>query len=213
MMEEENFESFIEGKEYNSKIKTNILNDFIESKEVEEKKKIKEKKNLNTFDLMKFISSQPKESSTIEELEKQKKYLQKIRKEIISDEYTKIQNTIEFFEKNLNYFIKHPLEFQRLVGQLETNERKLFTHTIFTYYYADILIQLKRRENLIEKKEEEENKEIEDDDDDKLLDNLRKSYFYSFSKEPIEFDFKKVSKIYYFIFKNLEKLKEDPNLF
>eukprot|EP01080_Neovahlkampfia_damariscottae_P009719 gene9719-1924_t len=198
---DEKFETFIEGKEYSSKIKTNIMNDFIESSEKKTKKK------LNTFDLMKFISSQPKETSTIEELEKQKKYLLKIRKEIISDEYNKVQNTIEFFEKNLHYFIKHPLEFQRLIGQLETNERKIFTHTIFTYYYADVLIELTK-----EKTNEKDNLEFLDDDE-KSIEKLKKDYFYSFSKDTIEFDFKKVSKVYHYILKNLETLKEESNLF
>jgi hypothetical protein len=197
---QENFESFIEGKEYNSKIKTNILQDYENTK--------KKEKKYNTFDLMKFISSQPKETSSVEELEKQKKYLEKIRKDVNSNQYEKVKNTIDFFEENIKYFTQHPLEFQRLIGQLELNERKLFTHHVFTYYYADVLIQLKQ----LEKKQEEEEETLEEDED-KCIQQLKKQYFYSHHSKSIEFDYKKVSKVYHYILKNVEKLKQEESAF
>ena len=39
----------------------------------------------------------------------------------------------------------HPFEFQRLVGQLRTKqERQLFLHTVYMYYYPDVLQELNR---------------------------------------------------------------------
>jgi hypothetical protein len=67
-----------------------------------------------------------------------------------------VNNTVKFFEKHISYFAAHPFEFQRLVGQLKTKqERQLFLHTVYMYYYPDILNELEQLKKRREKQREE----------------------------------------------------------
>jgi hypothetical protein len=66
-----------------------------------------------------------------------------------------VNNTVAFFERNLSYFVAHPMEFQRLVAQLKTKqERQLFLHTVYMYYYPDVLEELQKLKT--ERNQEEE---------------------------------------------------------
>ena len=66
-----------------------------------------------------------------------------------------VNNSVAFFERNLSYFVTHPMEFQRLVAQLKTKqERQLFLHTVYMYYYPDVLEELQKLKT--EKNQEEE---------------------------------------------------------
>lgn len=111
--------------------KVNVPNELLD-KEVPEPLKPKKK----DFDLQQFIESQQKPNLTKEKLEKEREYLLKVRNSVIPSKYYKIENSIKLFEQNVNYFVQHSLEFQRLVGQLDTNERQIFLNHIYTYYYA-----------------------------------------------------------------------------
>ncbi|KAL9641470.1 hypothetical protein ABK040_013395 [Willaertia magna] len=98
-----------------------------------------------------------KDLTSLELLNQRKSYLERLRKRVLplSNFTNFVKNTLEFFEDNLNYFVKHFLEFQRLIAQLPTKEeRQIFLHTIYMYYYVDILLEMRRI------KKEEEKQEI-----------------------------------------------------
>lgn len=80
--------------------------------------------------------------------------------------FERVSNTLAFFEDNIEYFVRYSLEFQRLVGQLETrDERQLFLHTVYTYYYPDVLL-------LLHKISKEKRIETEKLKNDLLSDNI-----------------------------------------
>lgn len=122
-----------DGKKSKTQKKVNVPNELLE-KEVHKPLQPKKKE----FDLQQFIESQQKPNLTKEKLEKEQEYLLKIRNSVIPNKYYKIENSIKFFEQNISYFVNHSLEFQRLVGQLEINERQIFLNHIYTYYYPGI---------------------------------------------------------------------------
>mmetsp|Transcript_5791 Transcript_5791/g.8517 ORF Transcript_5791/g.8517 Transcript_5791/m.8517 type:complete len:185 (+) Transcript_5791:95-649(+) len=92
-------------------------------------------------------------------LKERRKHLEHIRKNtLLTSIYGKLKNTVDFYERHQKYFVKHPYEFSRLVGQLETqHDREEFMHLIYTYYYLDVL----HYQNEIEKEENKKNKEEE----------------------------------------------------
>ena len=94
--------------------------------------------------------------SNIDLLEQRQKQLSKLRRKVLPQAKFSpfVFNTIEFFEDNLPYFVQHPFEYQRLVAQLRTKEeRQQFLHTIYMYYYVDVLMEMRRKEQQAEEKD------------------------------------------------------------
>jgi hypothetical protein len=108
---------------------------------------------------------------------------------------------------NLEYYVKHTLEFQRLVAQIDsTSSRKLFLNLIYTYYYPDILLAMKNISNDENNKNEEKEKLFENiNDNKKSSDELKINFFNNLknkkqeSNNEINFnnvDYKKLNLIY-----------------
>ncbi|KAF0979041.1 hypothetical protein FDP41_002111 [Naegleria fowleri] len=88
--------------------------------------------------------------SNMEYLVKKQQYLQKLRKKVLPNaNFTPfVLNTLQFFEDNISYFAEHSIEFQRLIAQLRTKEeRQIFLHSVYMYYYADILLEMRKLQN------------------------------------------------------------------
>ena len=148
-----------------SKLNAPFLEEFMKQFEEEKRKKTSSNKS-NTKDFLTMLLKQQekiskkeeeeakklekeKELTKIETLEKKQKNLEKLRKKALPNaNFTPfVFNTLQFFEDNLEYFAKHTIEFQRLVAQLRTKEeQQIFLHTVFMYYYVDVLLA-KRKNN------------------------------------------------------------------
>ncbi|KAG2382561.1 hypothetical protein C9374_005141 [Naegleria lovaniensis] len=96
------------------------------------------------------VSERKNSLSNMEYLVKKQQYLQKLRKKVLPNaNFTPfVFNTLQFFEDNISYFTEHSIEFQRLIAQLRTREeRQIFLHSVFMYYYADILLEMRNLQN------------------------------------------------------------------
>jgi hypothetical protein len=161
------------------------------------------------FNIEEFIMSQKPHNSSTEQLEKERNYLKNVRNSVIPSEYFKIENSLKFFEQNTIYFVTHPFEFQRLIGQLNTNERQIFLHSIYTYYYADVLIAMKQMRS-------EPKIPLKDFTNDVIaVDSVYLEYIRSDPDlKTTNFDVKKVKQVYRCIRENMVELQtEQTNAF
>ncbi|KAL0490026.1 anthranilate phosphoribosyltransferase [Acrasis kona] len=161
---------------------------------------------------MKQKKEQTKEISKDSEalLEHKRQHLKNLRDQVKpGNAYAYVQNTIHFFEQNMQYFVEHSLEFQKLVGQLKTKqERQLFLHTIYMYYYADVLL-------LFNKSQKSQATTPNKDQD--AVDALRNKYYSrnqnqkSITNHDEPIDENKIAHVYSTIINDHKLLTEDDN--